>query len=204
MSPKGSSPRIERRRSARADASLSMRVERPPTDGELTKIVTESQNISASGVYCTSPHYLAPLSKVALTIILPHHSPRPAAATGAQRLLKCDGIVVRCVPADDGPRNHSYELACSFLALDRRHRDLIEEFVTWRNIESMNRAVRGATPAKSRRKTARAPARKAAGVTPRKAAGATARQTAGTRKAAPARRKTARSARPRTRGSSVR
>ena len=155
MSPRKGGPRIERRRSVRADASLSMRVEGQPQGGELTKIVTESQNISASGVYCTSPHYLAPLSKVALTIILPSRGtttslPRP------RRLLKCDGIVVRCQPGDGGPsRQNGYRLACSFVGLDPRHRDVIEEFVSWRNLEAMGRALasrpRGST---GRRKAA--------------------------------------------------
>src|SRR5262245_647284 len=61
----------ERRQDPRADARLSMRVEGAPADGQTAQIVTESQNISASGVYCTSSHFLAPLSKVSLTIVLP-------------------------------------------------------------------------------------------------------------------------------------
>ncbi len=165
MPQKKAGPRIERRRSARANASLSMRVEGRPTDGELTKIVTESQNISASGVYCMSPHYLAPLSKVALTIVLPSQATRirPGPATGAQRLLKCDGIVVRCLPADPGPRRHAYELACSFLGLDERHRGLIEEFVSWRNLEAMRMASQAGARTRRSAPTARPVASRPAG-----------------------------------------
>ena len=65
MKKKRSARRIERRRSTRADARLSMRVESAPAEGERTQIVTETQNISANGVYCSSLHYLAPASKVA-------------------------------------------------------------------------------------------------------------------------------------------
>jgi c-di-GMP-binding flagellar brake protein YcgR len=176
MSPRKSGPRIERRRSTRADASLSMRVEGQPLNGDLTKIVTESQNISASGVYCTSPHYLAPLSKVALTIILPSLARKQAATPGARRLLKCDGIVVRCMPADDGPRHHAYELACSFVGLDARHRDVIEEYVSWRNLEAMGRAADIRPPV--RRPAARATARKPAARTARKTARASRTSTA--------------------------
>jgi hypothetical protein len=160
MSPRKSGPRIERRRSARADASLSMRLEGQPFDGDLTKIVTESQNISASGVYCTSPHYLAPLSKVALTIILPSLAKKSSA--GARRLLKCDGIVVRCLPAGSRPRRQAYELACSFVGLDPRHRDVIEEFVTWRNLEAIGRAADIRPPRRTTsRATPRTPSRRA-------------------------------------------
>lgn len=167
MSPRKDGPGIERRRSIRADANLSMRVEGQPLNGDLTKIVTESQNISASGVYCTSPHYLAPLSKVALTIILPNRAPRRAVnGPSPRRLLKCDGIVVRCLPSDLKARNQGYELACSFVGLDARHRDVIEEFVSWRNLESMGRALEDGTSrratVRTARKTVRAASRSAA------------------------------------------
>ena len=56
MSPRKGGPRIERRRSMRADASLSMRLEGQPAEGDLTKIVSHSQNNSATGVYSTTPH----------------------------------------------------------------------------------------------------------------------------------------------------
>ena len=54
MKKKRSAKRIERRRSERADARLSMRVESAPAEGERTQIVTETQNISSNGVYCSS------------------------------------------------------------------------------------------------------------------------------------------------------
>jgi PilZ domain-containing protein len=162
MSPRKGGPRIERRRSMRADASLSMRLEGQPAEGDLTKIVTESQNISASGVYCTSPHYLAPLSKVALTIILPNRASRKAMnGPSPRRLLKCDGIVVRCLPSDGKPRQHGYELACSFVGLDSRHRDVIEEFVSWRNLDSMGRTIEQAPSRRTAGRPTRKPARAA-------------------------------------------
>jgi hypothetical protein len=127
-------PKVERRTSTRADASLSMRVEGEPQNGSaLQQIVTESENISSSGVYCSSPHYLAPLSKVALTIVLPNQK----STQGAQRLLKCDGVVVRCLPTGAASRSVSYQLACSFIGLDPRHRVLLDDFVTWRNLQSI-------------------------------------------------------------------
>src|SRR5262245_45577516 len=82
----------ERRGSERAEAKLSMRVDAGAIAGT-TKIVTESQNISASGVYCHASHYLAPLSKVQLTIVLPRS---PGAKGPVQELVKCEALVVRC------------------------------------------------------------------------------------------------------------
>jgi len=136
--------RAERRHQARADAHLSMRVEPPPTDGQLTHIVTESENISSSGVYCFSPNYLAPLSKVALTIVLPRVPGR-----GSERLLKCEGVVVRCMAGASKAKERQYQMACSFLGLEPRHRELLDEFVTWRNLQSLRRAgTTTRTPAK--------------------------------------------------------
>ncbi len=159
MPRKKGTPKLERRTSARADASLSMRVEDRPENGALTQIVTESENISASGVYCSSPHYLAPLSKVALTIVLPNQK----TAHGAQRLIKCDGVVVRCEAASVRARPSRYELACSFIELDPRHRLLLDDFVTWRNLQAMRDAVpapRASRPRRAARATPRATARK--------------------------------------------
>ena len=174
MPQKKAGPRLERRNSARADANLSMRVEGRPSDGELTLVETESQNISSSGVYCTSPHYLAPLSRVALTIVLPGRSGSSARSS----LVKCSGIVVRCLPIGNPNPSGAYQLACSFIALDQRHQAAIDEFVTWRNLQSLRRSSNNRTAA--RRPAARkgAAARKVAA--PRKVAARTKRATART------------------------
>ena len=138
MSPKRSTRRSERRRKPRADAVLSMRLEGEADGAVSGQLVTESQNISASGVYCTAGHYLAPLSKVALAIVLPR---LPGSRAG--ELIKCDGIVVRCEPAGTRRSERNFQLACTFSGLDDRRRRLLEEFVTWRTLQSL-RAAAGA------------------------------------------------------------
>ncbi len=168
--------RRERRRMSRADVQLSMRVEGGGMDGAPMPIVTESHNISGSGVYCLSPLYLAPLSKVAITIVLPGVSGR------SQRLLKCEGVVVRCQAR--GGRDRAYELACSFLTLESAARERLDEYVVWRNLEALRTNAR---PAARRRTGPRGISRAAAirdGIAPR---GGTATRTgavgrAGTRK----------------------
>lgn len=140
----------ERRASERADARLSMRVDAAAMAGA-TRIVTESQNISGSGVYCHASHYLAPLSKVQLTIVLPKS---PGGAGGPQELVKCDGIVVRCNQRPGGRSETPYDLACMFTSLEGSLRSRIEEFVTWRNLQAL-RAALAETPASERRKSMR-------------------------------------------------
>ena len=171
MATKKASRRAERRRATRVDAKLSMRVEPGAMDGDTPQIVTESQNISGSGVYCRSDHYLAPLSKVALTIVLPSLPGRRA----REEMVKCDGIVVRCEqPARRGEKH--YELACMFSGLEADSKRRINEFVTWRNLQSLRaatapkkaakkktvrrRTVASATAARPRRPAARTAARR--------------------------------------------
>lgn len=160
MAQKSTRRRQERRSRPRADARLSMRVEGRPDDGQTTQIVTESQNISASGVYCTSSHFLSPLSKVALTIVLP----RIPGTGGKQELIKCEGIVVRCLPlARRGDRR--FELACMFSDLDERRRSLLDDFVAWRNHQAL---LAAAAPSHTPRVAVRA-ARPRASAAPRPA-----------------------------------
>ncbi len=141
----------ERRRSERVDAKVSMRVE-GSHDGGSTQIVTESQNISSSGVYCMSSHYLPPLSRVQLTLVMP----RVPGHNSAQELVKCDGIVVRCEMSTVRKHEHAYELACMFAEMPRERRQLIDEFITWRNLQSLRDALK-ATP---RRAVAKSVAKK--------------------------------------------
>jgi len=139
----------------RADARLSMRLENPAPETDGAQVVTESQNISASGVYCMSSHYLAPLSKVALTIVLP----RVPGGRAAKELIKCEGIVVRC---EQSARRSErpYEVACMFSDLGDDVRSRIDSFVTWRNLQAL-RAAAGSVPRATRRTPARAKTAKA-------------------------------------------
>lgn len=144
----------ERRGSERADAKLSMRLEAGAGAGS-PHIVTESQNISSSGIYCLASHYLAPLSKVMLTIVLPRV---PGSEGAPQELLKCDSIVVRCDQRTADRSGTPYELACMFTGLAPDQRRRVEEFVTWRNLQALRAAV--ALPARDKQPVTRGVARK--------------------------------------------
>jgi c-di-GMP-binding flagellar brake protein YcgR len=175
MPPKKTVRRRERRRMSRADAQLSMRVEGGSSDGALSPIVTESRNISGSGVYCYSPHYLAPLSKVALTIVLPEVPGRSA----RQRLVKCEGVVVRCQGGDGPKRDRAYELACSFLGLESSAREILDDYVVWRNLQALRTSTR---PTSRRPSAAGRTARTTRAARGGTAAGSAAARRTGTRK----------------------
>jgi len=159
MPQKRSTRKKERRATARVDARLSMRLKGARADGDLTQVVTESQNISASGVYCLSPHYLAPLSKVNLAIVLP----RLPRGRGTKDIISCEGIVVRCDAS--APRSErQYQLACMFTDLDSRRRQRMEEFVTWRNLQALRAATGGSGRTAVRARAAATKATAARGV----------------------------------------
>lgn len=170
MAVKKAARRKERRVSMRVDARLSMRVEGLPDGGPTAQIVTESQNISSSGVYCLSSHFLPPLSKVQLTIVLP----KLPGHSHSQELIKCEGIVVRCESIVHRKSETQYQLACMFSGLDRAKQEILEEFVTWRNLQALRAAL--APPARTR-----------AAATRKTAAKRTSARTARTRSAAPKR-----------------
>lgn len=162
----------ERRADERADAKLSMRVEAASGAGS-PQIVTESQNISSSGIYCLSSHYLAPLSKVLLTIVLPRI---PGSEGAAQELLKCESIVVRCDQRTGDRSGTPYELACMFSGLEPERRRRVEEFVTWRNLQALRAAL--APAAKEKMPAARKVARKPTSARPKGTRGAAKKKTA--------------------------
>ena len=169
MPQKRTRRRSERRIRPRAEARLSMRVE-GAHEAEQAHIVTESQNISSSGVYCTSSRYLAPLSKVALTIVLPAVPGRAP----SQRLLKCEGVVVRCQASDGPKKDRAYQLACSFLGFESSARDRLEEYVVWRNLQALRIRSRTAAPRRTAtRRGAAAAASRGASATRTTAAGRT-------------------------------
>jgi hypothetical protein len=168
----------ERRITQRAEARLSMRVE-GAHDGAQAQIVTESQNVSSSGIYCLSSHYLPPLSKVQLAIVLP----KIPGLTRKQEIVRCEGIVVRCDSASGSRPEPRYQLACMFAGLTPEERGWIEEFVTWRNLQALRAAVAPARTAKSKPATRKAGARTAA-VARRKPARPAARRSSGARRAA--------------------
>lgn len=169
MAVKKSTRRRERRRSTRVDAKLSMRVE-GAHEGGPAQIVTESQNISASGIYCTSSHFLPPLSKVMLTIVLPK---MPGQKRG-QELIKTEGIVVRCDATPGRKPEARYQLACMFADIDPERRERIEEFVAWRNLQALHAAL---MPARRKTTTAKKAAGKKAAPARKKVAARPARRT---------------------------
>lgn len=200
----------ERRESERAEARLTMRIDADALK-DVPQIVTQSENISASGVYCFASHSLPLRTHVSLSIMLPALPGQPA---GSQ-IVRTDALVVRSIMRPNAPAKTPFELAFMFLSLGHDERAQLHEFVLWRNLQTLREALGQVVPraaakpsakparrgvAKKRaKKAAKKPARrpsKAATAKPAKKAARKPAKSAAKKKAAPRRKAARKVARP--------
>ena len=119
--------RAERRKSQRVEANLKLKVQVPLSDGSLRPARMETLNISSSGVYFRSDHFMEPMTKLDMILDLP----LPAEGEGEMRVAaaQCEGIVVRVVPEDpDAPVDH-FEIAVFFTQIDDRGREYLKQHI---------------------------------------------------------------------------
>jgi len=87
-------------------------------------MTTESINVGAEGVYCLVPHFIAPLTKLQVTMVLPVRSRRGQIKN---EVMNTEAVVVRCQPA--GQETPGYRIACFFSSLSPDARTVLEEYV---------------------------------------------------------------------------
>ncbi len=119
---------IERRRAQRVDATLTLKVQVPLADGSSRPATMETLNISSSGVYFRSDHFIEPMTKLNMVLELPLTDPD---AEGAERYgsANCEGIVVRVVPEDPESVVDSREIAVFFTHIDDQGREFLKEHI---------------------------------------------------------------------------
>ena len=109
----------ERRRAPRV-------VERVPvalTD-EGKAFQAESENLSATGVYCTLDRFIPPMTKLQVQFELPD---------GARHVrIRCEGVVVRVAPIVTTATRGRYHVAVFFSELTEHNRAAISRFVSQR------------------------------------------------------------------------
>lgn len=117
--------RYERRRAMRAPVSVEMELGDQDA-GPGAALATESLNLSTEGVYCTTPHFIAPLTRLELTLVLPLD-----AENGRDRhLVRCEAVAVRSYPERESPGCRAYEVACYFTSMAEEDRRAIRDFLT--------------------------------------------------------------------------
>lgn len=114
----------ERRRYGRVQAQIALQLSGADEAFPAESITTESLNIGAGGVYCHVGHFIAPLTKMQVTMVLPIRTKKGSVKN---EILKADGVVVRCQPS--GGEEGGYQIACFFTGLDDDSRTTIEEYV---------------------------------------------------------------------------
>jgi len=137
----------ERRKSPRIPAKLAMQISGRDDASVLT---TESINLSSTGIQFGSRLFLSPLTKVALTLLLPPFGRR----LRRERMLQCEGVIVRCEERTGAGDKLRYELACYFTELTDGDRELIEQYVLWRTIRRLPSVNGEAAAPKPRRRSA--------------------------------------------------
>ena len=114
----------DRRQSTRVDAQVALQLSGAEEGFPAESITTESINVGAEGVYCHVGHFIAPLTKLQVTMVLPLKGRKGQVKN---EVVKTRAVVVRCQPAasDDG----GYRIACFFTGLDQSTRGVLEEYV---------------------------------------------------------------------------
>jgi hypothetical protein len=86
----------------------------------------ETINVSANGVYFSSPDYIAPLTRLEITLLLPES---PGGRTERTRKVTCEGVVVRTEP--EAPREDlsRYDIACFFTSINESDRLHLESYI---------------------------------------------------------------------------
>ena len=114
----------ERRRSTRIDAQIALQLSGSHEALPAESVTTESINVGAEGVYCQLNHFVAPLTKLQLTMVLPLKNRKGQLKN---EIVKTNAVVVRCQPA--GADVGGYRIACFFTDLDSSAKAVLDEYV---------------------------------------------------------------------------
>lgn len=138
----------ERRKAPRVIAKLAMQIAGVGEDESV--LTTESINLSAGGLQFQSKVALAPLTRVALTLLLPPFGRRLRRG----RVVQCIGVIVRSAEIEHPRQKRKFELACCFTDMSPEDRELVEQYVVWRSMRRVG-ASRGEDEAPKRRSASR-------------------------------------------------
>jgi hypothetical protein len=115
----------ERRKSRRVEATLALNLHvQLPGQGEAP--VPETLNVSSTGVYFRTPHYIEPMTKVSLNFDVSTDD------EGSTAAVRCEGIVARVVPEVPAPDVAHYEVAVFFTVIDADSLSNLERYIALR------------------------------------------------------------------------
>ena len=119
--------RTERRQAKRVDAKLNLDVKVPRADGTLEVASLETINISSSGIYFKSDHFIEPMTKLVmeLEVCVPAEAEEEGIA-----LVPCEGLVVRTSPEAETDGCDNYEVAVFFTHIESDGMANLERHIT--------------------------------------------------------------------------
>lgn len=118
----------ERRQAMRVDAQLKMQVKLSRPDGSEASASLETINISTSGVYFRSDHFIEPMTKLAMALEV--KVPSAITDDGADLApVDCEGLVVRVNPECESPDCGSYEIAVFFTSIAPESVEILEQHI---------------------------------------------------------------------------
>ena len=116
----------ERRRAQRVDAQLPLKLYLEGGGDAAAPADVQTINISTSGVYFHSDRFVAPMTKLAMSLevsVPGDQADRPDLA-----LVQCEGIVVRTDPEQETP-GARYEVAVFFTWFEAEGRVILSEHI---------------------------------------------------------------------------
>ena len=113
----GHSSSQERRRSPRLEHTVPLKL----SSGDID-IVTETSNLSSSGVYCRVNAYIEPMTKLKIHLLLPV---KKNSRTSTKR-ISCQGVVVR---AESVPDHNYFNAAIFFNDIQPKDIQAISDFI---------------------------------------------------------------------------
>jgi hypothetical protein len=118
----------DRRKSNRVSASLKLEVKLPRVDGSLDTATLETINISSSGVYFKSGHFIPPMTKLAM--VLEVTVPDGGGSGGVELApVPCEGLVVRIRPETEVDGCDDYEVAVFFTHIEAEGSSTLEQHI---------------------------------------------------------------------------
>ncbi|MBU2541202.1 MAG: PilZ domain-containing protein [Candidatus Omnitrophica bacterium] len=119
MNYKGS----ERRRASRVEKNVPIKIKEVNFDS-----VSETRNLSSSGIYCRLDKYIAPMEKVVMILLVPRLK---ESSPGKDRCKKveCEGTIVRTELVNDPIEGDYYNVAIFFSEIKKADKSYIEKYV---------------------------------------------------------------------------
>ncbi len=120
--------KTNRRRSTRVNANLNLEVKVALADGSETTVNLETINISSSGVYFKSDHFIEPMTKLGmeLEVCVPDDNNE----CGGSELVACEGLVVRSSPEAPTEGCDQYEIAVFFTTIEPEGMQSLEKHIS--------------------------------------------------------------------------